>query len=188
MKNLNNVENGLHQGNYLALEELYNTYNRQAYGLALKMLGDREAAEDLVQEAFIKVWQRSETYDPERGRFATWLLTIVHNLCIDQLRKKRPKSSSLDQDEMQDWFDYLPDESRSPEEEVWIKQTRETLRRNMLKLTCEQRELIELAFFGGYSHTQIAAITGRSLGTVKYYIRQGLMKLHASQELLQLVG
>lgn len=170
------------------LEELYTAYNRQAFSLALKMLGDREAAEDLVQEAFVKVWQRSESYDPKRGRFATWMLTIVHNLCIDQLRKKRLKATSLDQDETQDWFSYIPDQRSGPEEEVWSKLRRETIRRNMQRLSVEQRELIELAFFAGYSHTQIAAQTGRSLGTVKYCIRQGLLKLNGCAELLQLTG
>lgn len=173
---------------YSELEELYKAYNRQAFSLALKMLGDREAAEDLVQEAFVKVWQRSESYDPQRGRFATWLLTIVHNLCIDQLRKKRLKASSLDQDTLQDWLLYLPDNRTGPEEEAWIKQRREVIRRNLQNLSLEQRELIELAFFGGFSHSQIANKTGRSLGTVKYCIRQGLHKLNGCSELMQLTG
>lgn len=173
-------------GEYAVLEELYDRHNRQAFNLALKMLRDPQAAEDLVQEAFLRVWQQSESYDPERGRFATWLLSVVHNMCIDQLRKKRLSAISLDQEETQHFVPYIADDSAGPEEEVWVKQKRETIKRNMLGLPTEQRELIEMAFFGGYSHSQIAARTGRTLGTVKYRIRQGLMRLSASAELFQL--
>lgn len=192
MENLSTFNNFGHtsirikNGEYAILEELYDRHSRQAFNLALKMLRDPQAAEDLVQDAFLRVWQQSESYDPARGRFATWLLSVVHNMCIDQLRKKRLLSVSLDQDEAQQWVPYLADDSEGPEEEVWIKQKRETIKRNLQRLPEEQRELIELAFFGGYSHSQIAARTGRTLGTVKYRIRQGLIKLNASSELLQL--
>jgi RNA polymerase sigma-70 factor (ECF subfamily) len=173
-------------GEYAILEELYDRYNRQAFNLALKMLRDPQAAEDLVQEAFLRVWQQSESYDPARGRFNTWLLSVVHNMCIDQLRKKRLRAVSLDQDEAQQWVPYLADTQEGPEEEVWVKQKRETIQRNLSTLPSEQRELLELAFFGGYSHSQIAAKTGRTLGTVKYRIRQALIRLHTCTELFQL--
>ncbi len=173
-------------GEYAVLEELYDRHSRQAFNLALKMLRDAQAAEDLVQEAFVRVWQQSESYDPARGRFATWLLSVVHNLCINQLRKKRLSAVSLDQDEAQKWVPYIADSREGPEEEVRVKQKRETIKRNLGELPDEQRELIELAFFGGYSHNQIAARTGRTLGTVKYRIRQGLLRPNTSTELMQL--
>jgi len=173
-------------GENAVLEELYGRYSRLAFGLALKMLHDPQAAEDLVQEAFVRVWQQAGSFDPKRGRFASWFLSVVHNLCIDQLRKKRLIAISLDRDEAHKWVSYIADKSEGPEEEVWVRQKRETIKRNLLGLPQEQRELIELAFFGGYSHSQIATHTGRTLGTVKYRIRQGLLKLTNNTELFSL--
>ncbi len=171
----------------LSLEELYLRYSSQAYAMAVKILRDPQAAEDAVQEAFLKVWQKSETFDPSKASFGTWLMQVVHNLSIDQLRKKRISAISLDQTEKNEVLPYLVDSREGPEEEVWLKQKRETIKEKLLLLNSRQRSLIEMAFFGGFTHHQIAVSTGLALGTVKSSIRQGLLKLNSNQDLYNLI-
>ena len=164
-------------GDFEAVEALYERYSRQAFGLALKILNSQEAAEDAVQDAFVRFWKQPANYDPERGRFVTWLLSVVHNLCIDQLRRKRHVSVSLDQEETQERINYLADESATVEEEVWGGMQRVAIQQALSSLPREQRAVIELAFFKGMTHQEISAQTGQPLGTVKSRIRQGLLKL-----------
>lgn len=164
-------------GDFTAIEELYERYSRQAFGLALKILNNSESAEDAVQDAFLRFWKQPGNFDPERGRFVTWLLSVVHNLCIDQIRRKRPNLVSLDQEETQERLNYLADDGFSIEEEVWLKMQRTTIQQAMVRLPEEQRSVIELAFFKGLTHNEIASQTNQPLGTVKSRIRQGLLKL-----------
>jgi RNA polymerase sigma-70 factor (ECF subfamily) len=164
-------------GDFTAVEELYGRYSRQAFGLALKILNSHEAAEDAVQDAFVRFWKQPKSFDPTRGRFGSWLLSVVHNLCIDQLRRKRNKAVSIDQQEAQERLNYMADEQVAIEEEVWLGMQRTAIKKAMDNLPPEQRRVIELAFFGGLTHQEIAQETGQALGTVKSRIRQGLIKL-----------
>jgi RNA polymerase sigma-70 factor (ECF subfamily) len=102
---------------------------------------------------------------------------VVHNLCIDQLRRKRNKAVSIDQQEAQEHLSYLADEQVAIEEEVWQGMQRKVIRKALDNLPVEQRRVIEMAFFNGLTHQEIAAATGQPLGTIKSRIRQGLMKL-----------
>ncbi len=176
----------LRGGDYEAVEELYNRYSRITFALALRLLSDPGGAEDIVQEVFLKIWRNPDSFDPNRGRFASWLMSVVHNQCIDQLRKKRHTNVSLDQEETQEHLNYLVDNKPAPEEEVWIKMRRDLVRQVLNQLPQEQRRLIDLAFFGGYTHQEIATQTGQPLGTVKSRIRQGLLKLKSLLEKTQL--
>ncbi len=173
-------------GDFLAVEELYLRYSRQAFGLALRILKSSEAAEDAVQDAFLRFWKQPANYDPERGRFATWLLSVVHNLCIDQLRRKRQNTVSLDQEETQEHLNYLADGSVPVDEEVWMGMQRRAIEQALGNLPSEQKAVIELAFFKGLTHNEIAAETGQPLGTVKSRIRQGLIKLKGLMQGLEL--
>lgn len=178
--------NRIRSGEFEAVEELYNQYSRIAFALALRILSDPGAAEDAVQEVFLRVWRQPDSYDASRGRFATWLMSVVHNQCIDQLRKRRRPVVSLDQEESQERLNYLAEKAPGLEEEVWTKLKRQTIRQALDLLPEEQRKLIELAFFGGYTHSEIADSTGQPLGTVKSRIRQGLLKLKVILQNLQL--
>ncbi|MBN9389895.1 MAG: sigma-70 family RNA polymerase sigma factor [Chloroflexi bacterium] len=169
--------NRVQTGDFAAVEELYGRYSRQAFGLALKILNSNEAAEDAVQDAFLRFWKQPKSFDASRGKFSTWLLSVVHNLCIDQLRRKRNKAVSIDQQEAQEHLSYLADEQVAIEEEVWQGMQRKVIRKALDKLPVEQRRVIELAFFNGLTHQEIASATGQPLGTIKSRIRQGLMKL-----------
>jgi len=176
----------LQNGDFEAVEELYNRHNRAAFGLAYRILNDAGAAEDAVQEVFLRVWRNPGSYDSARGKFATWLMSVVHNQCIDQLRKKRGQTVSFDQEESQERLNYLAEKAPALEEEVWVKLRHDLIQQALERLPVEQRKLLELAFFGGYTHNEIAERTGQPLGTVKSRIRQGLLKLKGILQSLQL--
>ncbi len=171
--------NRVQGGDYAALEELYKLYSRPAFGLALRMLSNTESAEDTVHDAFLKFWKQPALYDPQRGRFLTWLLGVVHNLCIDQLRRKSRLNISLDREEGQQ---IVAVEDSDFEEEVWHGIRRGLIQQALGQLTPEQRNLIELAYFKGLTRQEIASKTGQPLSTVKNHIRVGLNRLKAIME------
>jgi RNA polymerase sigma-70 factor (ECF subfamily) len=155
------------------IELLYDRYGGVAYALAYRVLGERGLAEDVVQEAFLSVWRLGKTYDARKGAVRTWLLTIVHNRTIDQLRTLRAKRSadtSID--------DALPLPAR---EDTWVAVSErleaERVRAALSGLPPEQRQVIDLAYFRGLTHAEIAARTGIPLGTVKGRMRLALEKL-----------
>lgn len=159
------------EGDRQAFLELYDRYASRVYGLALKMLGDAMQAEDVSQEAFMRLWDRAETFQPERGAFSTWILTITRRIVIDRFRKqsRRPEIAiSLDE---QHWHN-PPDPVSTSESNRW-----KTLHFLLMELPDEQREVIQLAYFYGLSQRQIAAHTDTPLGTVKTRVRLGMDKL-----------
>jgi len=164
---------GLRDHDPAALEQFYDRYHRVAFGLALRMLHDHGAAEDVVQEAFLAVWRQAATFDAGRGNVRTWLHSIVHHRCIDRLR--RQAAAALVK------LDETIEDAASPEVFHSAYQTlqREQIQRALARLPAEQRVTIELAYFGGLTHTEIAARTGVPLGTVKGRLRIGLQKLRA---------
>lgn len=156
-----------------AIATLYDRYGGLAYGLAYRILGDRAAAEDVVQEAFLSVWRRAVSFEAARGSARSWLLSIVHHRAIDRLRGtpgRARQDTPLDEVE---WVVAVDD----PWRDVELTLQREALRRGLDGLPEEQRRAIELAYFGGYTQTEIAGATGVPLGTVKGRIRMGLHKL-----------
>jgi RNA polymerase sigma-70 factor (ECF subfamily) len=153
-----------------ALEALYQRHCRPALGLALRMLGDREAAEEVVQEAFLALWRYARTYQPARGSVRSWLLGIVHHRAIDRLRG-RPAVAPLP--------DELGPDPGAPD--VWTlaaqQLDRQEIQRALAALPPDQREAIELAYFAGFTHQQIASTLQLPLGTVKGRLRLGLGRL-----------
>lgn len=164
---------GLAAGDAGALSTLYDRFGRLAYGLAYHMLADGAAAEDVVQEAFVSVWRNATSFDPKRGTARAWLLTTVRNRCVDVLRGPR-RHSKLD----------APTEAalamESPDD-VWESVLRnlqaQDVRQALDRLPEEQRTTIQLAFFGGLTHAQIAAHMRVPLGTVKGRMRLAVEKL-----------
>lgn len=161
-------------GNHEALAQLYDRYAGLAYGVALRVLGDPGRAEDAVQDAFMNVWKRAASFDPERGSLRAWLLTSVRNRCIDYLRGRG--SHERQEQELQPEVAYALSPS-DPWREVALSLERTAVRDAMASLPAEQRQAIELAYFGGYSHTEIADMTRVPLGTVKGRMRLGLEKM-----------
>lgn len=155
------------------IEVLYDRYGRLAHSLALRVLGDPGAAEDVVQESFLAIWRRASTFQHDRGSLRTWVCSIVHHRSLDRLRgrsgrvrQELPIESAPQSSNLGDTWDA-----------VAMDLEREEIRRVLDDLPAEQRQTIELAYFGGYSQSEIAQLMGVPLGTVKGRTRMALRKL-----------
>lgn len=151
---------------------LYDRYASRVYALALKMLGESMAAEEATQDSFLKLWTRAGTFNPQRGKLLAWLLTITRRTTLDRIRleSRRPVvATSSDPEEV--WNDF-PDPASDTEEARWM-----SLRFALRELPVEQRQVIELAYYHGLSHSHIADHLGLPLGTVKTRLRLGMEKL-----------
>lgn len=164
------------QGDSDALAQLFARYSGAVYSLAYRMLNDRESAEDLLNEAFVRVWRQAPTFDARRGKFSTWLISVARNLGIDALRSKRARPQKADSLSDDPDFD-VADEKTNVEADVWQGERRRLLREAMNTLPAAQREALELAYFEGLTQAQIAARLGHPLGTTKTRIRLGLQKM-----------
>jgi RNA polymerase sigma-70 factor (ECF subfamily) len=155
-----------------ALDLLYRRYGRLAFALALRITGDESAAEDVVQDAFLSVWRHAASYQPERGAVKTWLTGIVHHRAIDRVRGRTPTSALED-------VELLPAGRQIPDvaDQALSNVSGEQVRRALGTLPAEQREVITLAYFGGWTHVEIARRAGVPVGTVKGRMRLGLEKL-----------
>jgi len=157
-----------------ALEALYRRYGRPCYGLARRILTDEQFAQDVVQEVFLTVWRDASRYDPARGAFSSWLLSMTHHKAVDavrreeNLRKRRTTADVLDD---------KVSEAPAVDEEVWSLLRRSRVREALQLLPAPQREALTLAYFGGYTQREIAGLTGTPLGTVKTRMLAGMRRL-----------
>lgn len=161
-------------GNHDALAELYDRYAGLAYGVALRVLGDPGRAEDVVQEAFLNIWNNASGFDAELGSLRGWLLTAVRNRSIDYLRG-RGAHERQEQALQPDMAEGGP--RSDPWREVSLSLERSAVREALGSLPSEQRQAVELAYFGGYSQREIAEMTRVPLTTVKGRMRLALEKL-----------
>lgn len=141
----------------------------------MRVLGDAARAEDAVQDAFMSLWNHAASFDPARGSLRAWLLTSVRNRCIDYLRGRGTRERL--ERELQPDVAYSASPASDPWREVALSLERTAVRDGMATLPAEQRQVIEMAYFGGYSHSEIADMTSLPLGTVKGRMRLGLEKL-----------
>jgi RNA polymerase sigma-70 factor, ECF subfamily len=169
-----------------ALEELYDRYAAAAMGLALKMLGERNVAEEIVQEAFWRVWKRGGTFELGRGQFTAWLFGIVHNLAIDEMRRRRVRPNTISTDTEEDSILELPDREVDVAESAFQTLTGEQVRLALRKLPDAQRSVIELAYFEGLTHQEIAARLNEPIGTIHTRARLALQKLRETLLPLQM--
>jgi RNA polymerase sigma-70 factor (ECF subfamily) len=155
-----------------ALEKLYDRYSGLCLALAYRTLGERQAAEDVVQEAFLNVWRSAAAYDPKRSSARSWLVSIVRNRCIDKLRGRAARPQLASEEEIAD---------KPGGHDVWrdVSQSlsREEVLSALAQLPPEQRETIELAYFGGLTQVEISERMGVPLGTVKGRVRISLQRL-----------
>jgi RNA polymerase sigma-70 factor (ECF subfamily) len=158
-----------------AFEVLYDRHGGAAYSLAYRIVGDRAAAEEVTQEAFISVWRSGARFDATRGSVRSWLLSVVRNRAIDFLRSKAGKAPKLDFDD-DSALEQRPAAERT-EEEALRRETAVEVRGALGKLPGEQSKVIELAYFGGFSHSEIAEMLQLPMGTVKGRMRLGLEKI-----------
>ncbi len=156
-----------------AFATLYDRHGRAAYSLAYRMMGERQATEDLVQEAFLDVWRAAASYQAKRGNVRTWVLSIVHNRGIDQLRSAASRRRTQDRAQ-------ATAPTSQPSEafaETWRNSQRQQVRQALQALPQEQLKVLELAYFSGHTHTEIAELLDLPLGTVKSRMRLGLKKI-----------
>ena len=168
--------NALAEGAEWAMEPLYERYNRVLYSLAYRMVADHQVAEDLLQDAFLSVWRRASSYAPQSGTVRSWLISIVHHRSIDYLRAVRRRAGLKEVT----WEEVELDE-RTAFPDVWEEALRSVqsaqLRAALLNIPSEQRMVIELAYFQGWTHSEIAEGCEIPLGTVKARMRLGLSHL-----------
>ena len=158
-----------------AFAVLYDRHGGVAYSLAYRIVGEQGAAEDVTQEAFVSIWRSGARFDPARGSVRSWLLSIVRNRAIDFLRSRAGKAPKLAFDD-EAILEHRPAAERT-EEEALRRETAGELRGALEQLPGEQSKVIELAYFGGFSQSEIAKMLGVPLGTVKGRMRLGLEKI-----------
>jgi RNA polymerase sigma-70 factor, ECF subfamily len=161
-----------------AFEQLYDRHARIVYSVVLRILRQVSTAEEVVQEVFLQVWRNSSRYDASRGPFIPWLLTLARNRALDHLRLKSERQRRLEESG-DDETRRVPQAAEDPKFEQSLDEKRraERVRDLIGALPAQQRRAIELAYFEGMSHSEIAAALKEPLGTVKSWIRNALLKL-----------
>ena len=156
----------------LAFAELYDRYGRAAYGLALRVVRDQALAEDAVQDAFLAIWRGASRFIPERGKASSWILTLVHRRAVDLVRREeRRRAEPLHDEEAHA-------EQPSAEDMAWLRLERERVQAALQQLPDPQREALELAYYGGFTQSELAERLGQPLGTIKSRMFAGLTRLH----------
>lgn len=161
-------------GDPSAVGELYDRYGRQVYSLALRMLGEAAAAEDVTQEVFVKVWRQAVKFDPERGRAASWILHIAYTSAVDAVRQRAKTVPTRFEESVAEERDLA---AADPAEKAEVAVMGAQVRHALMRLPAEQRQALELAYFGALSHSEIAGRLAVPLGTIKGRIRLGLEAL-----------
>lgn len=156
-----------------AMAQLYDRYSSLVYAVALRVLGETAAAEDVLQEIFMQLWRNPESFEAARGGLAPWLAVITRNRAVDQLRKRRPQSD-LSEVIVAVESDLAVDADR--------RRVAQTIRGILQQMSPVQRSALEMAYFEGYSHSEISQKTGEPLGTIKTRIRTGLLQLRKAIE------
>ena len=163
----------IRSGNQDAMAQLYARYSAVVYAVALRVLGDTAAAEDVLQEIFMQLWRRPGAFDSGRGNLAPWLAVITRNRAVDWLRKRRPQTE-ISETIVSVEPDLAGDTDRG--------RAMEKVRAALSGMQPAQRSSLEMAYFQGYSHSEISEKTGEPLGTIKTRIRTGLMLLRKAVE------
>jgi RNA polymerase sigma factor (sigma-70 family) len=158
-----------------ALEELYARFGHVAYGLALRVLRDPALAEDAVQDAFLTIWRTASRFVPERAKASTWILTLVHRRAVDVVRREQPRRAEP--------LETAPQASAEvTEDEAWLRLQRTRVQGALRRLPDRQREALELAYYGGFTQSELADRLGEPLGTIKSRMFAGLAMM---RELLE---
>ncbi|TNE79478.1 MAG: sigma-70 family RNA polymerase sigma factor [Bacteroidetes bacterium] len=165
------ITDRIRQGDKKALAELYDAYSGMVYGVVLKIVSNRELVEEIVQDVFLRVWKNMENFDPTKARISTWIINIARNRAIDELRSKSFRNQSENQTLENSVNEVDRAESTNQKvDTIGIKNLTRHLRP-------EQQQLIELVYFGGYTHEEAAEHLSIPLGTVKTRIRNSILEL-----------
>lgn len=164
-------------GNPEALAELYDRYSRVVLSFAFRILGDRPGAEELLQEVFLRTWRQASSFSQARGTFITWLLSITHNMAIDEIRKRNRRPQRVNSDDPIQLLANVRDTATPVEDRAIGATLRDEITAALQKVPPAQRNVIEMAYFQGLTQREIAEETGEPLGTIKTRIRLGMNKL-----------
>jgi len=165
-------------GDARAMEQLYDRYSRPAYSLARRITGEAVFAEEVVQEVFLALWRDPAKFDPARGGFASWLLAATHHKSVDAVRREETLRKRRAQTvEEAEWYATATTDTPAVEDAVWTGLRGERVRKALGTLSKPQRETLTLAYFGGYTQREIAAMTDTPLGTVKTRMLAGMRRL-----------
>jgi len=163
-----------------AFRTLYGRYGNLVYSTSLRIVRDAQIAEDLVQEIFLRIWRKPGSYLPQRGRFATWLTSVTRNRAVDEIRSRnrRQRHETASPEEQQ--REFPAPERNDPALTAEMSDQRRLILAALTELPAEQRQVIELAYFGGLTQQEISQRLSQPLGTVKTRIRLGMQKLRAA--------
>lgn len=164
------------EGDRGSFEQLYERFSGVLFATAYRVLNNQEAAEDVLQDVFVQIWEKAPLYDSNRGKPLTWAVTLTRNKAIDRLRSVQ-RRHRLQDDVEKEAATFEQFDDRSSLDAVEGVEKAQLIRAAISKLSSEQRQAIELAFFGGLTQTEIAEKLGQPLGTIKARIRRGMMKL-----------
>lgn len=164
-------------GETRALEALYDRYSRVVFSFAVRIVSDPQLAEEVMQEVFFRVWKQASAFSSNRGTLITWLLSITHNMAIDEVRKRNRRPQKTDAGDPELLLSGMADLSTDIEEEAWLSGVRSAITAALERLPREQREVIELAYFRGLTQREISETLRQPLGTIKTRMRLGLQKL-----------
>jgi RNA polymerase sigma-70 factor, ECF subfamily len=165
------------EGDGHALETLYDRYSRVVYSFSLRMLADTNSAEDLTQEVFLRLWRQGGSYQHSRGAFLTWLLSVTHNMAIDEIRRRKRRPVAVDGADDDQTLSALPDTRTDVENAAWLTSLHAIVCEALQDIPQSQRHAIELAYFSGLTQREIAERLNEPLGTIKTRMRLGLLKL-----------
>lgn len=174
-------------GNPAAMELLYERYSRPVYSFALRMLADRDHAEDLMQEVFLRAWRRANRFSDSRGTLISWLLSITHNMAIDEIRKKQRRPQKAESLEPELLMGSLRDTDEPVESQALASANGDAIRAALNEIPENQRLVLELGYFRGMTQREISDKLDVPLGTVKTRMRLALKKLQDSGEIQALV-
>jgi RNA polymerase sigma factor (sigma-70 family) len=159
-----------------AVDDLYDRFRRPAFALARRILADETLAEDVLQDVFLSVWRNPGAFDGRRGSFSSWLMAMVHHKAVDAVRREESqrRRQTLAEDDL---ALRAPTATYDLEEEAWAHSVAERVRAALGDLPDSQREALTLAYYGGYTQREVAALTGAPLGTVKTRMLAGMRRL-----------
>lgn len=160
-----------------ALEELYNLYKRLLFGMVISIVKKREEAEDLLQEIFIQIWSKADSFNPDRGNTYSWIVTVAHNKAIDRIRSKGYKAQKKQSVSIHEPLFSLEGDKHDPMETTIFSDRAELVKKALDEIPEKQRNVIKIAYYRGLTQTEIADHLDIPLGTVKTRTRQGMIKL-----------
>jgi RNA polymerase sigma-70 factor (ECF subfamily) len=163
-------------GDRSAVDELYDRYSQPAFALARRILADEVLAEDVLQDVFLSVWRDPGAFDAARGSFSSWLMAMVHHKAVDAVRREKSHRRRRTRAE-DDLVLSTPTSTRDVEDEAWSRVVSEQVRGALGLLPASQREALTLAYYGGYTQREVAALTSTPLGTVKTRMLAGMRRL-----------